>query len=114
MDTALCSLSRGEVMFVPDAFTEKGKATIYEQVEASQRIVVDIDDACRLAANAVRIGDTLVMSSCGDCLRSNLMERGYQVVTTPLCSFLRSGGSAFCLTLRLDHSSAAINRAVAA
>ena len=114
MDTALCPLSRGEVMFVPDAFTKKGRATIYDQVNACQRIVVDVEDACRLAANAVRIGDTLVMSSCGDRLRSDLAKRGYHVVTTPLCSFLRSGGSAFCLTLRLDHSSAAINRAVAA
>ncbi len=31
-----------------------------------------------------------------------LEERGYRVVTTPLGSFLRSGGAAFCLTLRLD------------
>jgi N-dimethylarginine dimethylaminohydrolase len=96
MDTALCPLSRGEVMFVPDAFTKKGRATIYDQVDACQRIVVDVDDACRLAANAVRIGDTLVMSSCGDRLRSDLTKRGYHVVT-PLCSFLCSGGSAFCL-----------------
>ena len=36
-----------------------------------------------------------------------LAERGYEVVTTPLPSFLRSGGSAFCLTLRLDRRSAA-------
>jgi N-dimethylarginine dimethylaminohydrolase len=114
MDTALCPLSRGEVMFVPDAFTKKGRATIYDQVNACQRIAVDDDDACRLAANAVRIGDTLVMSSCGDRLRSDLTKRGYHVVTTPLCSFLRSGGAAFCLTLRLDHSSVGINRAVAA
>jgi N-dimethylarginine dimethylaminohydrolase len=116
VDTALCPLSRGEVMFVPDAFTEKGKATI--MTEPCQRISVDIDDACRLAANAVRIGSTLVMSSCGDRLRSNLTEPGYHVVTTPLCSFLRSGGSAFCLSLRLDHLSnletVATNRAAAA
>jgi hypothetical protein len=31
-----------------------------------------------------------------------MKERGYRVMTTPLNSFLRSGGSAFCLTLRLD------------
>ena len=114
MDTALCPLSRGEVMFVPEAFTKKGRATIYDHVNACQRIVVDVEDACQLAANAVRIGDTLVMSSCGDRLRSDLIKRGYHVVTTPLCSFLRSGGSAFCLTLRLNHWSAATNRAVAA
>jgi hypothetical protein len=35
-------------------------------------------------------------------LRAQLRARGYEVVTTPLSSFLRSGGSAFCLTLRLD------------
>jgi N-dimethylarginine dimethylaminohydrolase len=42
------------------------------------------------------------MSHCGDSLHHRLSERGYHVVTTPLPSFLRSGGSAFCLTLRLD------------
>ena len=42
------------------------------------------------------------MSACSERLRHDLAERGYHVVTTPLPSFLRSGGSAFCLTLRLD------------
>ena len=45
------------------------------------------------------------MSDCSKQLRATLAERGYQVVTTPLPSFLRSGGSAFCLTLRLDRTS---------
>ena len=36
-----------------------------------------------------------------------LNERGYRVVVTPLHSFLRSGGAAFCLTLRLDRRSVA-------
>jgi hypothetical protein len=34
------------------------------------------------------------------------------VVTTPLPSFLRSGGSAFCLTLRLDRRSVPLADAV--
>jgi ornithine--oxo-acid transaminase len=34
-----------------------------------------------------------------------LEGRGYRVVTSPLQSFLRSGGAAFCLTLRLDRRS---------
>ena len=61
-----------------------------------------MEDASRLAANAVCLGNTLVMSGCGERLRKQLEERGYRVMTTPLRSFLRSGGSAFCLTLRLD------------
>ena len=77
-----------------------------------------MEDACRLAANAVALGNTLLMSDCGRRLRANLTERGYEVVTTPLSSFLRSGGSAFCLTLRLDRrcvplSTVAHNAAVA-
>jgi len=105
MDTALCPLPRGEVMFVPDAFTREGKAAIHERVESLQRIEVGIDDACQLGANAVCLGDVLVMSNCSDRLRSELTQRGYRVVTTPLHSFLRSGGAAFCLTLRLDRVS---------
>jgi N-dimethylarginine dimethylaminohydrolase len=105
MDTALCALARGEVMFVPDAFTREGKATIHARVDQALRIEVGIDDARQLAANAICLGDVLVMSDCGDRLRSELAERGYRVVTTPLRSFLRSGGSAFCLTLRLDRRS---------
>jgi N-dimethylarginine dimethylaminohydrolase len=43
------------------------------------------------------------MSSCSDALRRTLETRGYSVAKTPLQAFLRSGGSACCLTLRLDH-----------
>ena len=45
------------------------------------------------------------MSGAGERLRRELETRGYRVLDTPLPSFLRSGGSAFCLTLRLDRQS---------
>jgi N-dimethylarginine dimethylaminohydrolase len=105
LDTALCPLSCGEIMFVPEAFTREGLARIHERVAPAQRIEVPMEDACRLAANAVCVGDTVVTSHCGAQLRRQLAERGYQVTTTPLPSFLRSGGAAFCLTLRLDWQS---------
>ena len=54
-----------------------------------------------------RIGNALVMPGCGPKLRAELEGRGYKVVTVPLGSFQRSGGAAFCLTLRLDRQSAA-------
>jgi N-dimethylarginine dimethylaminohydrolase len=107
LDTALCPLSGGEVMYVPAAFTAEGIAAIHERVERTQRIEVAIEDACRLAANAVCVGDAIVMSGCGERLARRLAERGYRVTATPLTSFLRSGGAAFCLTLRLDRSSQA-------
>src|SRR5258708_21039034 len=101
MDTALSALSGGEVMYLPEAFTTTGRSEIRERVAPHQRIEIGIEDGCRLAANAVCLAGTLIMSDCGDRLRAELAERGYQVVATPLPSFLRSGGSAFCLTLRL-------------
>jgi hypothetical protein len=45
------------------------------------------------------------MPGCGDDLRAALEARGYRVVVVPLPEFLRSGGAAFCLTLRLDRRS---------
>jgi N-dimethylarginine dimethylaminohydrolase len=105
IDTALSPLPRGEVMYVPEAFTAAGLATIRARVPRGKRIEVGIEDASKLAANAVCLGDTLIMAGCGERLRATLEDRGYQVAVTPLRSFLRSGGAAFCLTLRLDRQS---------
>jgi N-dimethylarginine dimethylaminohydrolase len=106
MDTALCPLPGGEVLYLPTAFTREGLAEIRARAQPQDRIEIGEQDGCRLAANAVGIGKTLIMSGAGARLRAELAERGYRVITTPLRSFLRSGGSAFCLTLRLDRRSA--------
>jgi N-dimethylarginine dimethylaminohydrolase len=107
LDTALCPLPNGEVIYVPGAFTAAGRGAIGERVGKDQRIEIGEQDACALAANAVCLGDTLIIAACSEELRARLAERGYRVVVTPLDSFLRSGGAAFCLTLRLDQRSAA-------
>lgn len=107
LDTAFCPLSGGEVLVVPGAFTADGMRAIRERVPSAQRIEVGHDDACRLAANAVCLGNTIVMAGATRRLRDRLTERGYRVAITPLPSFRRSGGSAFCLTLRLDRRSRA-------
>ena len=106
MDTALCPLSRGELMYFPGGFSPRGLATIRERIPAELRIEIGAEDAVVLAANAVCIGDAVVASTMSPALRDRLAERGYSVHATPLESFRRSGGSAFCLTLRLDRESA--------
>jgi N-dimethylarginine dimethylaminohydrolase len=99
-------------MYLPDAFTAEGLAEIRARVAPPQRIELGIADGCRLAANAVCLGETIVMSDASARLRAELEERGYRIATTPLPSFLRSGGSAFCLTLRLDRRSVPFATAV--
>jgi N-dimethylarginine dimethylaminohydrolase len=105
MDTALCPLTHGETIYVPGAFTPLGQTIIRDRVDPTLRIELAPEDACQFAANTVCLGSTLVMSGCSARLRDELEERGYRVVATPLPSFQRSGGSAFCLTLRLDRVS---------
>ena len=112
MDTALAPLPGGEVMYLPEAFTAAGRTAIRERIAPQQRIEIELEDGYRLAANAVCLDHTLVLSGCSEALRAELAERGYNVETTPLPSFLRSGGSAFCLTLRLDRRSVPVAAAV--
>jgi N-dimethylarginine dimethylaminohydrolase len=102
MDTALRPLPGGEVIYYPNAFTAAGRAEICRRMPAEQRIEISFDDARRFAANAVSIDNAIMLSKCSNRLRAAIEARGYRVITTPLNSFLRSGGSAFCLTLRLD------------
>jgi N-dimethylarginine dimethylaminohydrolase len=105
MDTALCPLSGGEVMYLPEAFTREGLRDIHSRVQPSDRIEIGLENGSLLAANAVCVGRTILMSAASEALCDELRGRGYEVANTPLGSFLRSGGSAFCLTLRLDRSS---------
>jgi N-dimethylarginine dimethylaminohydrolase len=103
LDTALCPLPRGDVIWLPEAFTPEGREVIRDRVSADRRIEIATADASRLAANAVAIEDAVVLvDDCSEALRTRLRERGYRVIGTPLASFRRSGGAAFCLTLRLD------------
>ena len=112
LDTALCALPCGAVIYHPGAFSGPALELIHRHVAADQRIALSQADAARFAANAVCIGRVIVLSSCSDGLRHALERRGYTVVETALHAFLRSGGSACCLTLRLDHASGVAQQGV--
>jgi N-dimethylarginine dimethylaminohydrolase len=107
LDTAFSPLPCGAVMYHPGAFTTEALAVIHARIAPEHRIALTQGDAARFAANAVSFGRTILLSTCSEALRARLSGRGYRVVKTPLAAFLRSGGSACCLTLRLDHRSAA-------
>src|SRR5262245_20059375 len=107
LDACFNPLPCGAVMYHPAAFTPEGLALIHAYIGPEQRIAIGTDDAAHFAANVVSFGRTILLSSCSETLRARLKERGYSVVETPLTAFHRSGGSACCLTLRLDHRSSA-------
>ena len=107
LDTCFSPLPCGAVMYHPAAFTTEGLAQIHARVAPEQRIAIAAEDAACFAANAVSFGRTILLSSCSETLRGRLEKRGYTVVEAPLTVFQRSGGSACCLTLRLDYRSSA-------
>ncbi len=101
LDTCLCPLSGGEVLWVPKAFSAASRALL-ESLVGPALIALDDGDAASLAANAVNFGREFIVGRCSDSLRDRLTALGYRVHRVPLDAFALSGGSAWCLTLRLD------------
>src|SRR6201999_3079650 len=70
-------------------------------------IPVAENEAQRFACNAVVVGRSVVTNSGCPDLHARLREHGYTPYETPLDEFVKAGGSAKCLTLRLDGEEAA-------
>ncbi|MCL4184779.1 MAG: amidinotransferase [Burkholderiaceae bacterium] len=104
LDTCLCLLSGGEILWYPPAFASSAQALL-RALAGDALIEAGEEDASRFGVNAVSIGRDLVMGHCSPELRQRLEQRGYRIVTVPLESFGRAGGGAYCLTLRLDQRS---------
>jgi len=102
LDLALCSLSSGHVMVYMDAFSPHAQTQIRRTIDPGYLIELGIDDALSFACNSVEIDDAIVMHSCTRRLRERLNHAGYRVFQTELTEFHKAGGSAKCLTLKLD------------
>jgi N-dimethylarginine dimethylaminohydrolase len=102
LDTALCPLASGHVLAFMDAFSPHAQTLLRRAVDPEYLIEVSIDDALQFACNAVEIGDAVIMHECSRRLRERLHDAGYRVFCTDFSEFHKGGGSAKCLTLRLD------------
>jgi len=114
LDTALCPLASGHVMVYMDAFSPHAQALLRRAIEPEYLIELELEDALALAANTVEVDDAVVMHDASRRLRERLHDAGYRVFCTDLDEFIRSGGSAKCLTLALDDGPIANLAAVSA
>jgi N-dimethylarginine dimethylaminohydrolase len=105
LDTCFCPLADGEAIWYPPAFDEYGQKAIRELVP--KLIEVEQSEAERFACNAVVIGRRVITNTGCDQLHAVLKSRGYDPIDTPLDEFVKAGGSAKCLTLRLEGEEAA-------
>lgn len=105
LDTCFCPLALDAAVYFPEAFDEYGLRALRESVP--HLIAVERDEARRFACNAVVVGRTVVTNTGCTRLHAALTARGYTPWETPLDEFVKAGGSAKCLTLRLDGEEAA-------
>jgi len=102
LDTCFCPLSQGEAMYYPAAFDASSLKKIEAHYPEGRRIVVSESDALKFACNAVNVGKTILVNEISEELRGDLRSRGYEVIEVDLTEFLKAGGAAKCLVLRLS------------
>jgi N-dimethylarginine dimethylaminohydrolase len=106
LDTCFCPLADGKLLYYPPAFTDAALAAIHAHVRPEDRIAASDAEAAAFCVNAVAIGHTVIMAEPPASLRDKLAAHGMRVTGIDLSPFILSGGGAYCMTLRLDRSSA--------
>jgi lysine-ketoglutarate reductase/saccharopine dehydrogenase-like protein (TIGR00300 family) len=101
LDTCFCPLTDGYLLYYPPAFDAYSNRLIEMRVPAEKRIEVEEQDAVNFACNAVNIDRLVLMNRASESLKQRLKAVGFEVKETPLTEFLKAGGAAKCLTLRV-------------
>lgn len=102
VDTCFCPLPGGGAMYYADAFDARGRAAIEARIPRTRRIFLTEEEACQFACNAVVVGEHVLMNRGNARLVHELEAFGLQVHVVALDEFIKAGGSARCLTMRLD------------
>ncbi|MEM6611978.1 MAG: TIGR00300 family protein [Cyanobacteria bacterium P01_C01_bin.72] len=102
LDTCFCPLAGGYLLYYPGAFDSYSNHIIEGRVPEAKRIAISEADAINFACNSVNVGQTVVMNKASKELKQRLSDAGFEVIETPLTEFLKAGGAAKCLTLRIN------------
>jgi N-dimethylarginine dimethylaminohydrolase len=102
LDTCFCPLSDRYLMYYPGAFDEYGNKVIENNFLPEKRIVVNEEESLCFSCNAVNIGKSIIMNKTTDRLKNLLKDNGFDTYEIELGEFMKAGGSAKCLTLKLS------------
>ena len=102
LDTCFCPLANGEILYYPAAFDAASQKRIEGRYPKAKRICVSEADALCFACNAINIGKAILLNQVSTELSSGLHSLGYSVIQVELTEFLKAGGAAKCLALRLS------------
>lgn len=102
LDTCFAPLSGGFVMYFPEAFDALSVAAIEAAYAPEKRIRVTEQEATAFACNVINIGETILMHKVPTGLPQKLSRLGFDVTQLDMSEFLKGGGSAKSLVLRLS------------
>jgi N-dimethylarginine dimethylaminohydrolase len=105
LDTCFCPLAANLAAWYPAAFDDYGRRVIRELID--ELIEVEEEEAKSFACNAVVVGHHVITNTGCPNFHAALHLKGFNPLATPLGEFVKAGGSAKCLTLRLDGEEAA-------
>ena len=101
LDTCFCPISDTAALWFPKAFDRYGRKVLERLVP--DLVSVSERDAVRFVCNAIPVGRTLVMQAGASVsLRRRLARARFETAAVDLSEFLKAGGSAKCLVLRLN------------
>jgi N-dimethylarginine dimethylaminohydrolase len=101
LDTCFCPLTEGYLLYFPAAFDDKSRTLIEASVPPGKRIAVEEADALKFCCNAVDLGTHVIMNDASEALQNHLRTAGFTPVISALSEFMKAGGAAKCLTLKL-------------
>jgi len=102
LDTCFCPLTDGYLLYYPEAFDEYGNRIIEANFPEEKRIAVNEEEAGAFSCNAVSIDKSAIMNKTTDRLKNVLKDKGFDLYEVDLKEFMKAGGSAKCLTLKLN------------
>jgi N-dimethylarginine dimethylaminohydrolase len=102
LDTCFCPLQDGSLLYYPAAFDSASQRKIAARIPVERRIVASYADALDFACNAVNCERHIFLNRASGGLVAKLQTRGFVVRQTALTEFMKAGGSAKCLTLKLN------------
>jgi len=101
LDTCFCPLDNKTAMYYPRAFDRKALKLLENHVDLL--ITVSEEEARRFACNAIVLKKNVIMNDGCPEIRRQLEALGFFVSQIPLSEFIKAGGSAKCLVLKLPH-----------
>jgi N-dimethylarginine dimethylaminohydrolase len=101
VDTCFCPLTDGYLIYHPEAFDAYANQVIESNVPEEKRIVTNAEEASYFTCNAVNIGKTVVTNLTTPRFTALLNAKGFDHIQTDLSEYMKAGGAAKCLTLKV-------------